>query len=77
MKISVFFILFYCSLNAQYLDSLQTIIQSKSIEYSVKQEIIDSFFEANKAKIDSLELAECYHEYGKWFFKRSKKEKKI
>jgi len=76
MKVKVFFLLFYSVLSAQHLDSVKAILQSKSIKASVKEGKIDSFLEGNRTQIDSLELAECYHEYGKWFYKKSMKAKR-
>lgn len=60
--------------HAQYLDSIKVILSSKASDSIIQQKVL-GIITVNKKDFSSLELAECYHEYGKWFYKnRQKKE---
>jgi len=73
-------LLLYCSIlsttffcKAQSLDSLKVILTSKDPDSLIIQKA-SIFFKADQNKLLPLELAECYHEYGKWWYKNSRKK---
>ncbi len=68
----LFFLSPFSVYTQQYLDSLKVVLRSK-ISNSIKEKRVKNFITNNKSKIPVKELANCYHEYGKWFFLREEK----
>ncbi|WP_109299764.1 CHAT domain-containing protein [Aquimarina sp. AU474] len=73
---NIFCLLFFPFLgSSQYLDSLNNIISS-DITHHFKRQKVDFFLQKNQTNIKPNELADCYHESGKWFYKTWKKQNK-
>lgn len=56
----------------QHLDSLQVIFKSNT-ELSVKNQRIDSFIVKYQKNLSTIQVADCYHEIGKYYFSSWKK----
>ncbi|WP_299431998.1 CHAT domain-containing protein [uncultured Aquimarina sp.] len=59
-------------IKAQYTEKFKEILSSE-IEFELKKKKLDSFLNSNKKNVTKEELADCYHEYGKWYYKESRK----
>ncbi|WP_103069755.1 CHAT domain-containing protein [Aquimarina sediminis] len=48
-------------------------ILNSDIEFELKEDQSNTFLKKNISNISKKELADCYHEYGKWYFLNSQK----
>ena len=71
--------LFALTCNAQYDIEFNNILNSKT-QTTLKEKQLDSFIKLNSNKLSQEKLADCFHELGKWYYKKSlegKKEKNL
>ncbi len=71
-------LLFFCIISFsslfsqnQYYKEFKEILNT-TVEISIKEKELDLFLLSNAQKMPKEELADCYHEYGKWFYQQSK-----
>ncbi|WP_075344243.1 CHAT domain-containing protein [Tenacibaculum agarivorans] len=65
--LSIFLILPFSGFSQKSLDSLKNILNSK-LSNNTKEKKVEEFIKNNKSRLIPEDLANCYQEYGKWFF---------